>query len=213
MKWVICLCDLTGIFAEPWTHFGYSVLLVDPQHTDLGQGPYVKFPGTIDDALPLVSTLIRSRQVAFVAGFPPCTDVAVSGARWWDEKRLKDPYFQARATRVAESCRMIGELSGAPWFFENPISAFSSIFGPPQHKFSPPDYAAYWPEDQYNKETWLWSGGGFQMPSPRPAGSLGVPDNRIWLAADTANQANIRSETPRGFSIACMLANCPEVLE
>ena len=51
--------------------------------------------------------------VVFVAGFPPCTDVAVSGTRWWADKMSKDRYFQAKAALVAEQCRMMGEIGRA----------------------------------------------------------------------------------------------------
>lgn len=207
---VVCLCDITGHFAEPWVEFGYSALLVDPQHTDTGEGPWFKFPGTIEDAMPVIDLLIQADAISFVMGFPPCTDVAVSGARWWEEKRLADPYFQARAAIVAQQCKTIGQLSGAPWAFENPVSAFSSIFGAPNYSFDPFHYAALCHEDQYTKQTCLWTGGGFKMPVPREIGSVGMPDDRIFKAPPSEDRANFRSATPRGFARACFLANALE---
>lgn len=207
---IICLCDITGSFAEPWVEFGYDALLVDPQHTDYGSGPWLKFPGTVDEAMPLISAILQTNRVAFVMGFPPCTDVAVSGARWWDEKRLADPYFQARAAIVAQQCKSIGQLAGCPWAFENPISAFSRIFGEPDYSFHPFNYSAYCREDQYFKTTCLWTGGGFIMPQVREAGPLGEPDNRIHSASENEERANFRSATPKGFSRAVFLANVPE---
>lgn len=206
-KIVLCLCDLTGHFAEPWVEAGYTALLVDPQHTDFGDERVWKFPGTIEDAMPLIGMLMLEGSISFVMGFPPCTDVAVSGARWWKEKAATDPYFQAKATKIAEQCRTIGELSGAPWAFENPISAFSSIFGPPDYIFHPWEYTAFCPEDNYTKATCLWVGGGFIMPSKRPASNLGPPDNRIFTAPPSEERANFRSATPRGFARAVFLAN------
>ncbi len=29
---IICLCDITGVMAEPWVEAGYRAVLVDPQH-------------------------------------------------------------------------------------------------------------------------------------------------------------------------------------
>lgn len=206
---ILCLCDITGYMAEPWVTFGYNALLVDPQHWNYGEGAWLKFPGSILEAMPLISLLLP--RLAFVAGFPPCTDVAASGARWWDDKRRADPYFQARATGIAEQCRTIGELSGAPWIFENPIGAFGDIFGPPAHIFDPFDYAGYCEADQYSKKTCLWTGGGFVMPPPAPRGSLGEPDERIHKASENEERANFRSATPRGFANAVFLYNCPEL--
>lgn len=207
MKWIISLCDYTGIAVAPWVEFGYQALLVDPQHTNLGSGNIVHFPGTILEAMPIISWLIRSNQVAFVCGFPPCTDVAVSGARWWAEKAKADPYFQAKAAIVAEQCRTIGELSGAPWYFENPVGGFSSIFGKANYIFHPADYAGYVPEDNYFKTTCIWAGNGFVMPPKHPRGQLGKPDSRIFEAVPGEDRANFRSKTPLGFSIGVFLSN------
>jgi hypothetical protein len=145
----------------------------------------------------------------FVAGFPPCTDVSLSGTRWWSRKRKADPYFQARAAIVAEQCRTIGALSGAPWMFENPKSAFSRIFGKAQHKFQPYDYTGYVSEDNYKKETWLWTGGGFVMPPPFRLKNIGPPDDRIHKAPPGDERANFRSATPMGFAYAVHKVNSP----
>ena len=170
---IISLCDYTGLFTEPWRDAGYEALHIDPQREN---------NGTILEMMPEIGAAVRSGMVAFVAGFPPCTDVSVAGARHFKKKRKADMHFQAKAALVAEQCRMIGNLSGAPWFFENPRSVFSSIFGPPNYKFNPCDYGGYlpdddahpeWPDilpprDAYKKDTWLWSGNGFAMPQKQP---------------------------------------------
>lgn len=59
---------------------------------------------------------------------------------------------------------MIGMTCGCPWFFENPKSAFTSIFGKPDSKFHPWEYTTHCHSDAYTKDTWLWTGGGFVMP-------------------------------------------------
>jgi hypothetical protein len=209
---VISLCDRTGHFVEPWIRFGYTALLVDPQHEDYGDYPIYKAPGTILEAMPFISLALLSNQVKFVMGFPPCTDVALSGAKWWEDKRRADPYFQAKATMVAEQCRMVGLAAGCPGAFENPMSAFSKIFGPPDYKFHPYDYSGYCEDDQYFKTTWLWTGGGFIMPPTRQTCIYGEPDQRIFEAGESVEggRANFRSATPKGFSRAVFLANAPE---
>lgn len=206
----IFLCDKTGIMAEPWASVGYTCLLVDPQHDDFGEENILKFPGTVLEIMPFISMLIRRQKVVFVAGFPPCTDVAVSGARWWPEKAAADPYFQAKAAIVAEQCRSIGMLAGCPWLFENPVSAFSNIFGKPDEIYHPYEFSRYCADDQYVKTTCLWTGGGFKMPSRQQNGSLGQPDQRIFEASPGEDRANFRSKTPRGFSRAVFLLNCPD---
>jgi len=208
---VISLCDVTGHFVQPWIDFGYTALLVDPLHEDFGEGNILKFPGTIAESLPFISLLLLSNKIVFVAGFPPCTDVAVSGACRWEDKRFLDPYFQCKAAIVAEQCRTIGELSNAPWFFENPVSAFSNIFGPPSYTFSPDEYVGYCETDNYTKKTCLWAGNRFIMPKAYPRGSLGQPNAKLFAnLPENDSRQFLRSQTPIGFSRAVFLANAPE---
>lgn len=209
---VISLCDLTGNMVQPWVDAGYHALLVDPQHgTSRVEGRVYKFAGTIEDALDLIGQLTRAGVVVAVFGFPPCTDMAVSGARWFEAKRAADKMFQAKAVMVAEQCRTTGRMTGAPWFVENPVSVLSSAFGKPNHTFNPSDYTAYEPADNYTKKTCLWTGGGFVMPQPSRDSRLGPPDNRIHFASPGPERANFRSATPMGFARAVYDANAPMI--
>ena len=203
MKTIISLCDYTGIMVKPWVDAGYYAVLVDPQHESHSvNGLIERIPLTLTEAMPSLEKIIRTHQVCFVAGFPPCTDVAVSGSRWFAAKAEQDKFFQAKAALVAEQCRVIGQLAGCPWFFENPVSVFSSIFGKPNYSFNPCDYTGYCADDNYTKKTCLWSGGGFELPAPLRDESLGKPDDRIHKAPPGPDRANFRSATPRGFAQA-----------
>lgn len=169
-----------------------------------------------------LGTLVRSGRAAFVFGFPPCTDVALCGTKHWKNKFDNGRYFQAKAALVAEQCRMIGALSGAPWGFENPKSAFSKIFGQPGFKFDPFEYGGYLPEDDqhpqyaeylpprdaYHKDTWIWTGNGFNQPEKKPVTCDG-DDYPGWqkLGGNSLRTKNIRSATPRGFARAVFEAN------
>lgn len=161
----IFLCNLTMNMAQPWVDAGYRVVLVDPQHAETGSSGLIeRIAGTVLDAMPRLSEIIRRERVVFVFGFPPCTEVAVSGALWFEAKRLKDPHFQAKAALVAEQCRMVGMAAGCAWGFENPVSVFSSIFGPFQYSFHPYEFTNLVLDDNYTKNTCLWTGGGFIAP-------------------------------------------------
>ncbi|WP_107768486.1 hypothetical protein [Nocardioides terrigena] len=211
---VISLCDLTGNFVAPWVEAGYRAILVDPQHeaTDFG-GAVMKLAMTVEEATPVLGEYVRDDIVALVAGWPPCTDMAVSGARWFEAKRQADPMFQAKAVAVAEQCRTIGRLSGAPWLVENPVSVLRRVFGKADHIFDPADYSALEPADNYTKRTCLWTGGGFVMPTPQRDASLGTPDDRIHKAPPGPERANFRSATPMGFARAVFQANRPAGIE
>lgn len=211
--YVISLCDLTGNMVQPWVDAGYHAVLVDPQHPKgiHTEGNITRIGCTILEAIVYLIPFIHSGRVVFVTGFPPCTDVAVSGARWFEHKRKADKHFQAKAALVAEQCRMVGMLSGASWLFENPVSVFSGIFGKPSHTFNPYDYTGYESADNYTKKTCLWTGGGFVMPAPLRDESLGKPDNRIHTAPPSEDRANFRSATPMGFARAAFAHNAPHL--
>lgn len=235
---ILSLCDLTGHGVKDWVENGYDAILVDPQHTfdnhcqiieiKEGHGIITRVDQIIDH--PMTWRRIRERweEIVFVAAYPPCTDVAVSGARWFEEKAKKDPHFQTKAALIAEQCRTIGNLLGVPWFFENPVSVFSSIFGKAQYTFDPYQYGGYLPEDDvhpeypeyiaprdaYPKTTNLWTSRDFVMPPPKP---VEVPEgystqyNKLGGKSDKTK--NIRSATPRGISKAIYLYNAPHLQE
>ena len=202
---------MTGIFTQPWRDAGFNALHVDPQRPN---------NGTILEMMPQISKAIRNEPIAFVAGFPPCTDLAVSGAAHFQRKFEKDKHFQAKAILVCEQCRMVGEISGAPYFVENPISVMSTIMGKPDFIFNPWEYGGYLPEDDvhptwpkyikprdaYPKKTCLWTGNGFVMPPKKPVYvAPGYSDQHTQISGNTLKGKNIRSATPRGFAQAIFM--------
>lgn len=211
---VISLCDLTGIFVRPWVEAGYRAVLVDPQHGHTSGGRVTRLAMTVEKALPRLADIIAHEDVHFVAGFPPCTDLAVSGAKHF-QRKMTDPSWEHYrgpnmwydALRVVWQCEMVGQLSGAPWFVENPVGRLSTLWRKPDHSFHPCDFTDWASEDNYTKKTCLWTGGGFIMPNPSRDESLGTPDDRIHKAPPGDDRANFRSATPLGFARAVFHAN------
>jgi len=151
-------------------------------------------------------------QPIFVGAFPPCTHVAVSGARDFIAKggmMLRD------ALETFEACRQAVAWSGAPGFVENPVGVLSSIphIGKPTFWFHPNEYAGYLPDPEpeaYTKRTGLWSFNGFRLPDKRPVPP--VRGSAMWKLTPADDRADQRSATPLGFSIANFEANCPPEL-
>lgn len=221
----ISLCDYTGLMVKPWLQMGYRALLVDPQHP-VGiteEGSLIKVGYEIDH--PETWKILREvlPEAKFVAGFPVCTELAVSGTAHWASKRERDVHFQARAMQLVHECRVIGEISGVPFFFENPVSAISSIYRQPDFTFHPNEFGGYLPEDDvhpeypeyfpsrdaYGKKTCLWGGGGFKLPPKRPVpiredqlDGQGQSKAHNKLGGKSNKTKNIRSSTPRGFAAA-----------
>jgi len=216
------LCDYTGVMAKPWIDAGYECWLVDPQHPDgiTRNGNLVKIGLTVEEAIPIIREHID--DVVFVGSFPVCTDLAVSGAAHFKTKYNKDKHFQAKAMQLVWQCHMIGELSGAPYFIENPVSVIASAWRKPDYVFHPYEYGGYLPEDDvhplyseyikprdaYPKKTCLWTGNGFVMPEKKPVPvDDGYSTQFHKLGGKSLKTKNIRSATPRGFAQAVFEVN------
>ena len=198
---VLSLCDRTGNMVRPWANPCFECFCVDIRHEGIRQDGTITFIGA-----DLLDWLPPPRRYAIVFAFPPCTNVAVSGARWFREKGLGG---LSEAVDLLEACRRICEWSEAPWMIENPVSAFSSYWRRPDHTFHPCDYGGYLspPGDAYTKKTCLWTGGGFVMPERRAVEPL--EGSKMHLMPPSKDRADKRSETPMGFALATFEANAP----
>lgn len=200
---MLSLCDLTTVMCRPWADAGFTCYAVDVQHPDgeTDDGDNIIRVGT-----DIMSWLPPREPIGFVAAFPPCTNLAVSGARWFRSKGLSG---LIDGLRLVERCAQIAEWSGAPWFLENPISVIKSYWRDPDHYFDPYEYGGYegGEEDGYTKRTCLWTGGGFVMPDPKPIELDEKTHDRIHKAAPSPERSNLRSATPRGFAQAVFEAN------
>lgn len=199
MKTVLSLCDRTGIMVLPWIEAGYQAVTVDLQ-AGLMENP--RRHHFIADVTKWRYPL-RFGQPAIVFAFPPCTHLAVSGARWFADKGLR---ALIEGLAIVDACRDICEASGAPWMLENPVSTLSTYWRKPDHSFHPWQYAAFEPADNYTKKTCLWVGNGFVMPEPRRDSDM-EPDARIHKAPPSDERADFRSATPLGFARAVFAIN------
>ena len=192
----------------PWLDSGYECWTVDLQHPPALSTAGVTSSGRLhqvhaDLALPWLPPFSRDR-VAFVAAFPPCDHLAVSGARWFKGKGLRRLSASiAMFATAAEFC----EWTGAPYMIEKPVSTISSYWRPSDYTFSPHLFTVWCREDNYTKKTCLWTGGGFVMPEEFRAQELAEPDDRIHKCGPGPERKNIRSATPAGFSWAVFEAN------
>lgn len=206
---VLSLCDRTGVMVQPWLEAGFPCTVVDLQHpsgsnNSIVSGQDLTTTGAdVSDWLPPLDTY------GIVFAFPPCTHLAVSGARWWRDKGLS---ALIDGLRLVESCRRICEWSGAPWMIENPVGSLSSYWRDPDWMFDPAEYAGYddGADDLYTKRTCLWVGNGFQIPPKRPMEA--VQGSKFHLLPPSDGRADERSVTPRGFARAVFEANVERVL-
>lgn len=204
----IFLCDASGIMARPWAASGIECFCVDIQHSIRRDRAEDNINFVWGDARSW--TPPEGRRISFVAAFPPCTHVSVSGTR---DHRKKRGHMLRDALEVFEACRQACAWSGAPYCIENPVGILSSIphIGKPDFYFHPWEYAGWCENDHYTKKTCLWTGNGFVMPPKRPAPHLAhiQPDSRIFHASPSDDRGDFRSLTPAGFARAVFEANAP----
>lgn len=195
MEIVISGFDYTTIFVQPWAEAGCLCYCVDVLHPrgETRDGNVIKVGADMLEWLPPRGNII------FTAFWPPCTDVAVSGARWFKDKGIGG---LIDALRLFDVSIRLAEWSGAPYLIENPVSTISTYWRKPDYSFQPWEYG-----DLYTKKTCLWTGNGFRMPLPqfrrKPVGVI----EKIWKMPPSKDRSLKRSETPIGFAKAVFEAN------
>ena len=232
---VLSLFEYTGTMLRPWAEAGFHCYAYDLQHTtprveNVGPGSITFVPWDADAPSSYTNVLADFHHTgapAMLFSFPPCTDLAGSGARHWKAKAERDPMFQLKAAARAVRSEELAQWFGCPFMVENPVGALSRHMGKPSVIFNPCDYGGYipeheaehplWPEyiaprDAYKKKTCLWVGNGFVVPEPRPVDPVAytgqggsAAHNKLGGKSDRTK--NIRSATPRGLAQAVFNAN------
>lgn len=123
-----------------------------------------------------------------VIAFPPCTDLAVSGARWFEKKKAdgrqqKSIDFFMRFTEL--SCR---------WAIENPIGIMSSHYRKPDQIIQPWQFG-----HGETKATCLWLN---DLPLLEPTDIVDGREQRIWKMSPGPDRAKERSKTFKGIAEA-----------
>ncbi len=197
---VLSLCDRTGNMVRPWAEAGFECVCVDIGH----RAGIEERDGILWTGADIRAWLPPPRQYAIVFAFPPCTNLAVSGARWFQGKGVGG---LAEALELVEACRRICEWSEAPWMIENPVSTLGSYWRRPDHTFHPYEFGGWagGAGDDYTKRTCIWSGGGFRFPERRPVEPTRT--KAIHHLPPSPDRSDKRSVTPKGYASAVYEAN------
>lgn len=213
-KIILDLCSGTGAWSEPYKKKGYHVIRVTLPDCD------------VRDYVP------PSFEVWGVLAAPPCTEFAVSGARWWKEKEVQRPHLLQEGVEIAEACRRIIEVVRPQWWaLENPVGRLKDWLGPYAWTFEPWQYG-----DPWLKRTCIW-GTATRPPeqaTKKPKGKRGrwevsltnhlsptptaeqiaklvrtkmIPADWIHRLGPSPDRAMLRSITPPGFAQAFCDAN------
>jgi len=133
-------------------------------------------------------TPLLEKEWDMIIAFPPCTDLAVSGARWFAEKQAdgrqqKSIDFFIQFTRLR--CK---------WAIENPIGIMSSKFRKPDQIIQPWQFG-----HGETKATCLWIN---DLPKLKPTNVVEGREQRIWKMAPSPERAALRSKTFIGIAKA-----------
>lgn len=173
---VLIACEFSGTVREAFAKLGHDAWSCDLLPTEL---PGNHYQGDVRD-------IINSGWDLMIA-HPPCTHLAVSGARWFKFKN-KEQY---------EALKFIEELMNAPIphiAIENPVSIISSIFRKPEQIIQPWMFG-----HGETKATCLWLKG---LPKLKPTNQVEGRENRVHRLPPSKDRWKERSKTFPGIAKA-----------
>jgi len=191
-KTILSFFDLTGEWSRPWVEAGYNVITFDIQ---TGQD-------VMDFSADYFIENWDFGEVYGILAACPCTDFAVSGARWFAEKDA-DGRTEASRELVFQTLRTIEYFRPKFWALENPVGRIESLTGLPSARltFQPHNFG-----EDYTKKTVLWGKFNAELPTANTEPTQGSKMHSQYGGKSQATK-NARSETPQGFAYAFFMAN------
>ena len=174
---VLIACEFSGTVRDAFTRAGHYAVSCDLLPSDT-PGPHVK-----GDVFGVLDTGVFDLMIAH----PPCTHLAVSGARWFKEK----------AKEQAQALEFVRRLLDAPVpriALENPISIISSKIRKPDQIIQPWQFG-----HGEVKATCLWLK---NLPKLTPTNVVDGRHPACWLASPGPDRWKIRSRTYQGIADA-----------
>ena len=175
MKMLVA-CEYSGTVRDAFAALGHDAMSCDLQPTER---PGNHYQGDVRDVLDSGWDLMICH--------PPCTHLAVSGARWFKDKVMEQ----------AEALDFVRLLLSAPIpriALENPVSVISSKIRKPDQVIQP------WQHGHgETKATCLWLKG---LPKLEPSNVVEGREQRIWKLPPSADRWKERSRTFPGIAAA-----------
>ena len=139
-----------------------------------------------DDVLKVIAEHPEIKMGIF---FPPCTHLAVSGARWFPEKQKDFRQQKAIVFFMQLALCNIPKIA-----IENPIGIMSSLYRKPDQIIQPWQFGH--PEQ---KATCLWLYG---LPKLQPTNIVSGRNQNIWKMSPGPERSKLRSKTYPGIAQA-----------
>ena len=124
-----------------------------------------------------------------IIAHPPCTHLAVSGARWFPEKQRD---FRQQKACVLFMQMMLADADRVA--VENPVGIMSNCYRKPDQIIQPWMFG-----HGETKATCLWLKG---LPKLRPTNIVDGREQRVWKLPPSEDRAKLRSKTFPGIGRA-----------
>ena len=175
---VLIACEFSGRVRDGFSRRGHDAVSCDflPSEGDPSGSHYL---GDVID-------IVYEKWDMMIA-FPPCTNLAGSGARWWDEK-------QAEQIRDLVFVQTLMDAPINKICIENPVGKISTAIRKPDQIVNP--YQFGYGE---KKRTCLWLKG---LPKLEPTDVVEGREEKSWLMPDSLGRSKRRSLTCQGIADA-----------
>lgn len=173
---VLVACEFSGVVRDAFTRLGHDVVSCDLEPTER---PGKHYQGDVRD--------IINEGWDLMIAHPPCTHLAVSGARWFKDKREEQE----------EALDFVWFLMNAPIeriAIENPVSIISSRIRKPDQIIQPWEYG-----HGETKKTCLWLKG---LPLLIPTNIVEGREAKIHKMPPGPDRWKNRSRTYQGIADA-----------
>lgn len=141
------------------------------------------------DVVQLLCVEHPERYWDMIIAFPPCTDLAVSGARWFKEKQENGAQKKSIAFFLFLAHQKCERLA-----IENPVGIMSTHYRKPDQIIQPWQFG-----HGETKATCLWLKG---LPLLKPTNIVEGREGKVWRMAPSEHRAKMRSKTYEGIAQA-----------
>ena len=176
---VLVACEYSGVVREAFSKRGHDAVSVDLLPTEI-PGKHIQ-----GDVL----EVIKQEQFDLMIAHPPCTDLAVSGAKWFKEKRA-----DGRQQRALEFVQQLLDAPIPMIALENPVSVISTYIRKADIYIQPWQFG-----HGETKKTGLWLKG---LPLLRPTNIVEGREQKVWKMPPSENRWKDRSRTYQGIADA-----------
>lgn len=185
---ILIACEYSGAVRDAFSALGHDAMSCDLLPTDV-EGPH--YQGDVAD--------IINDGWDMMIGFPPCQHLAVSGARWFKQKRLDGRQQQGIDFFMSLASASIPKIA-----IENPIGIMSTKYRKPNQIIQPWQFG-----HEATKSTCLWLKG---LPLLKPTQVVGKGERHVTKSGrslpkwynlpPSENRWKIRSKTFQGIAVA-----------